>query len=121
MQIVNSKLKYFNMIILDVFSDFSSVESEFLYRREVWYKADPCFNFSCDFFIKPKRAAISFHKKVVSLNFGFDSLGNEQNFLSNQKAGELMDVTRNKLFRDITCDPDTQLILHHRSHARWHD
>ena len=29
MQIVNSKLKYFNMIILDVFSDFSSVESEF--------------------------------------------------------------------------------------------
>ena len=29
MQIVNSKLKYFSMIILDVFSDFSSVESEF--------------------------------------------------------------------------------------------
>ena len=29
MQIVNSKLKYFNMIILDVFSDLSSVESEF--------------------------------------------------------------------------------------------
>ena len=29
MQLVNSKLKYFNMIILDVFSDFSSVESEF--------------------------------------------------------------------------------------------
>ena len=28
MQIVNSKLKYFNMIILDVFSCFSSVESE---------------------------------------------------------------------------------------------
>ena len=29
MQILNSKLKYFNMIILDVFSGFSSVESEF--------------------------------------------------------------------------------------------
>ena len=29
MQIVNSKLKYFNMIILGVFSDFSSVETEF--------------------------------------------------------------------------------------------
>ena len=29
MQIVNSKLKYFNMIILDVFSGFSLVESEF--------------------------------------------------------------------------------------------
>ena len=29
MQIVNSELKYFNMIILDLFSDFSSVESEF--------------------------------------------------------------------------------------------
>ena len=28
MQIVKSKLKYFNKIILDVFSDFSSVESE---------------------------------------------------------------------------------------------
>ena len=38
-----------------------------------------------------------FYKKVVPLNFGFDSLGNEQNFLSNQKAGELMNVTRNKL------------------------
>ena len=29
MQIMNSKLKYFNMVILDVFSDFSLVESEF--------------------------------------------------------------------------------------------
>ena len=29
MQIVNSKLKYFNMIILDMFSDIRSVESEF--------------------------------------------------------------------------------------------
>ena len=29
MQIVNSKLKYFYMIILDVFSGFSSVEPEF--------------------------------------------------------------------------------------------
>ena len=29
MQIVNSKLKYFNMIILDVFSGFCSVRYEF--------------------------------------------------------------------------------------------
>ena len=29
LKIVNSKLKYFNMIILDVCSVFSSVESEF--------------------------------------------------------------------------------------------
>ena len=29
MQIVNPKLRYLNMIILDVFSGFSSVESEF--------------------------------------------------------------------------------------------
>ena len=51
MQIVNSKQKYFNMIILDVFSDLSSVESEFCtYRREFSYKAGPCFNFLCDFY-----------------------------------------------------------------------
>ena len=67
MQIVNSKLKYFNMIILVVFSDFSSVESEFC--REVWYKAGPCFNFLCDSFIKPKRAAILFYKKSSSFQF----------------------------------------------------
>ena len=58
---MNSKLKYFNMIILDVFSDFSSVESEFC--KEEKYKAGPCFNFSCDSFIKPKMAAILFIKK----------------------------------------------------------
>ena len=60
------------MIILDVISDFSSVESE-----RIWYKAGPCFNFLCDSFIKPKKAAILFYKKVVPFNFGFDSLGNE--------------------------------------------
>ena len=68
------------------------------------YKAGPCFNFSCDSSIKPKRAAILFYKKVVPLNFGFDSLGNVQNFLSNQKAGKLMNVTRNKLLpSEIMC------------------
>ena len=64
------------------------------------YKAGPCFNFAFDSSIKLKRAAILFYKKVVPLNFGFDSLGNEQNFLSNQKAGKLMNVTRNKLFQN---------------------
>ena len=38
MQIVNSKLKYFNMIILDVISDFSSVESEFCIEEEFGIK-----------------------------------------------------------------------------------
>ena len=76
MQIVNSKLKYFNMIILNVFSDFRSVESEFCIE-EKWYKAGSCFIFVCDSFIKPKRTAILFYKKVVPFNFGFNSLGNE--------------------------------------------
>ena len=93
MQIVNSKLKYFNMIILDVFSGFSSVESEEKFGIKLAF-----VSISHVTSIKPKRAAILFYKKVVPLNFGFDSLGNEQNFLSNQKAGKLMNVTRNKLF-----------------------
>ena len=38
MQIVNSELKYFNMIILDVFSDFSSVESEFCIEEKFGLK-----------------------------------------------------------------------------------
>ena len=38
MQIVNSKLKYFNMIILDVFSDFSLVESEFCIEEKFGIK-----------------------------------------------------------------------------------
>ena len=66
------------MIILDVFSDFSSVESELvLYRRQILYKAGACFNFLCDSFIKPKKQPFCFIKKVVHFNFGFDSLGNE--------------------------------------------
>ena len=43
--------------------------------------------------IKPIRAAIVFYKKVVPLNFRICSLGNEQNFLSNKKAGKLINVT----------------------------
>ena len=38
MQIVNSELKYFNMIILDEFSDFSAVESEFCIEENVGLK-----------------------------------------------------------------------------------
>ena len=38
MQIVNFKLKYFNMIILDVFSDCSSVESEFCIEEKFGIK-----------------------------------------------------------------------------------
>ena len=67
MQIVNSELKSFNMIILDVVSVFSSILV--LYRREVRYKAGRCFNFSFYSSLKPKRAAILFYKNVVPLNF----------------------------------------------------
>ena len=35
---MNSKLMYFNMIILDVFSGFSSVESEFCIEEEFGIK-----------------------------------------------------------------------------------
>ena len=35
---MNSKLKYFNMIIFDVFSDFSSVESEFCIEEKFGIK-----------------------------------------------------------------------------------
>ena len=38
MQIVNSKLKYFNMIILDVFPDISLVESEFCIEEKFGIK-----------------------------------------------------------------------------------
>ena len=38
MQIVKSKLKYFKMIILDVFSDFSSIESEFCIEEKFGIK-----------------------------------------------------------------------------------
>ena len=38
MQILNSKLKYFNMIILGVFSDFSSVKSEFCIEEKYGIK-----------------------------------------------------------------------------------
>ena len=48
----------------------------------------------------PKKGRQFVYGKAVTLNFGFCSLGNEQNFLSNQKARKLMDVTRNKLFEN---------------------
>ena len=38
MQIVNSEIKYFNMIILDVFFYFSSVESEFCIEEKFGLK-----------------------------------------------------------------------------------
>ena len=71
---MNSKQKYFNMIILDVFSDFRSVESEFCIEEKFGIKL-ALVSISYVTFIKSKRAAII--KKVVPFNFGFDSLGNE--------------------------------------------
>ena len=76
MQIENSKLKSFNMIIWMFF----------LVLVQVWYKADPCFNFSCEFYKTKMSSHFVLFKKVVPLNFRFCSFGNEQNFLSNQKA-----------------------------------
>ena len=38
MQIVNFELKYFSMIILNVFSDFSSVEAEFCIEEKFGLK-----------------------------------------------------------------------------------
>ena len=55
------------MIILDAFSDFSSVESEFCI--EVLYKAGPGFNFLCDSYIKSKTQPFSFIKKSSSFQF----------------------------------------------------
>ena len=95
LQIVNSKLKYFNMIILDVFSGFSSVKSDFGIEEKFGIKLALVSISHVTLLLKHKRAAILFYKKVVPLNFGYDSLGNEQNFLSNQRAEKLMNVTRN--------------------------
>ena len=56
------------MIILGVFSDFSSVESEFCIEEKLEYgiKLALVFNFLCDSFIKPHRAAILFYQKSSS-------------------------------------------------------
>ena len=77
MQIVNSKLKYFHMIIFDVFSYFMSVESEFCIEEKFGIKLVLLSISYVTLYIKPKRAALLFYKKVVPFNFGFDSLGNE--------------------------------------------
>ena len=47
----------------------------------------------------PKEQSFLFYKKVVPLNFELCSLENEDKFKSNQRAGKIMNVTRNKLFR----------------------
>ena len=45
MQKVNSKLKYFNMVILDVFSGFASVESKLCIEEKFGIKLWPLFQF----------------------------------------------------------------------------
>ena len=72
MQIVHSKLKSYIVFFL-MFSGNSSTES-LVHKRSLeltW----PLFQY-----VKPKRAAILYYKKVVPLKFGFCSLGNEHNF-----------------------------------------
>ena len=53
---------YFNMLILDMFSDFSSVESEFCIEEEFDIKL-ALVSIFCDSFIKPQKAATLFYKK----------------------------------------------------------
>ena len=65
------------MIILDVFSDFSSVESEFCIEEKFSIKLALVSISYVTLLLNPKKAAILFYKKVVPFNFGFDSLGNE--------------------------------------------
>ena len=69
MQIVNSKLKYFSMIILGVFSDFSLVESEFCIEEKFGIKLALVSISYVTFLIKPQRAAILFYKKSSSFQF----------------------------------------------------
>ena len=47
------------------------------YQVSVYRTNGPLVSNSYVTFIKSKRAAILFYKKVVPFNFGFDSLGNE--------------------------------------------
>ena len=69
MQIVNSKLKYFNMIILDEFSGFSSVESGFCKETNVRIKlALVSISHVIYYLYKPKEQSFCFIKKVVPLN-----------------------------------------------------
>ena len=58
------------MIILDVFSDFSSVESEFCIEEEFGIKlALVSISYVTFFFIKPQKAAILFYKKSSSFQY----------------------------------------------------
>ena len=65
---MNSKQKYVNMIILDVFSGFSSVESEFCIEEKFGIKL-ALVSISYVTFIKSKREAILFYKKSSSFQF----------------------------------------------------
>ena len=55
--------KFFNMMILSVFSCVSSVDSWFCTQEMFGTKLASCFSFSYDLSIKPKRAAILYYKK----------------------------------------------------------
>ena len=77
MQMVNSELKYFNMIILDVFSDFSSVKSEFCIEEKFGLKMALVSISNVTLLKNPKEQPFCFIEKVVPFNFGFDLLGNE--------------------------------------------
>ena len=77
----------------------SSVESEFCIEEKFGIKLTLA-KLSCDS-SKPKRADILFYKKSSSSQFWIWFLGKKRNFLSNQKAGKLMNVTRNKLSLNI--------------------
>ena len=77
MQCIKSFNVYFNLY---VFLPSALKNLDFV-RKRSFVLTRPLFPFlSCLQSAKHKRAAILFYKKVVPLNFGFCSLGNESNF-----------------------------------------
>ena len=51
--------------------------------------------------------------KSSSSQFGFCPLENEHNFLSNQRAGNLMNVTRNRSLLNETTKINYQFLIKH--------
>ena len=65
------------MIILNVFSDLSSVESEFCIEEKFSIKLALVSLSYVTLLEKPKKQPSCLIKQVVPFHFGFDSLGNE--------------------------------------------
>ena len=89
-----------------------------LYKREVWNKLCHCLNSLCASSLPNIKEQPFCFMKSSSLNFGFHSLGNKLNFVSNQKAGKIINVTKNKLlvyqimFRSIIKSVTKYMYMH---------